>query len=178
MINQSLEGGNLDLTLLDERVEKWKISLDLTHQNNFPPPKFFISSAGVKFHDRSHLLVQDYLKRDSYSLREQYGEDGLPSIYEEALTVFAAQLTHYGGKAPEEFCLPHNFHVILNLLHQIDYIPEGSFFLTDINRVSEEMSNDATALVSKKSFETFRVTLKAASQDTPDWDNTRKIVNG
>ena len=175
MINQSLDGWDLDLELLDERVEKWRVNLDLIHQNNFPPPNFSITEGGIKFHDRSHLLVQDYLGRDSYSLQEEYQEESLPSIYEEALTVFAAQVNHYRDKSPEELCNEQNFRSNIFFLHQIGYIPEGSFFLTDIHRIAKEMADDVAALVSQKSFETFCATLNAASQDTLNWDNTRSL---
>ena len=178
MVNQALDGWDLDLVLLDERVEKWRVNLDLIHQNNFPPPKFSITENGIKFHDRSHLLVQDYLGRDSYSLQEEYQEESLPSIYEEALTVFAAQVNHYRNKSPQELCNEQNFRGILSLLHQIDYIPQGSFFLTDIHRIAGEIAEDVAALVAQKNFKTFLETLQAASQDTLNWDDTRKKANG
>ena len=178
MVNQALDGWDLDLVLLDERVEKWRVNLDLIHQNNFPPPKFSITENGIKFHDRSHLLVQDYLGRDSYSLQEEYQEESLPSIYEEALTVFAAQVNHYRNKSPQELCNEQNFRSILYLLHRIDYIPQGSFFLTDIHRIAGEIAEDVAALVAQKNFKTFLETLQAASQDTLNWDDTRKKPNG
>lgn len=174
MINQALQGSELDLKLLDERVATWRVNLDLIHQGNFPPPKFSISESGIKFHDRSHLLVQDYLEQDSWQLQEKYDEDSLPSIYEEALTVFAAQINHYQDRHPVEFATGENFRGILMLLYQIDYIEEGSVFLTDIHRIADEIASDVASLIARESFETFLQTLAAASKDTLGWDNTRR----
>ena len=174
MINQALQGANLDLKLLDERVLAWRVNLDLLHQGNFPPPKFSITESGIKFHDRSHILVQDYLQQDSWELQEKYDEDSLPSIYEEALTVFAAQVNHYRDRPATEFTTGENFRGILMLLHQIDYIEEGSVFLTDMHRIGNEIAADVEALVARESFETFSQTLKAASEDTAGWDDTRR----
>lgn len=172
MINQALHGANLDLKLLDERVLAWRVNLDLLHQGNFPPPKFSITESGIRFHDRSHILVQDYLQKDSWELQEKYDEDSLPSIYEEALTVFAAQINHYKNRPAIEFATGENFRGILMLLHQIDYIQPGSIFLTDIHRIGNEIASDVASLVARESFETFSQTLQAATGDTVGWDNT------
>ena len=146
--------------------------MDLIHQGNFPPPKFSITESGIRFHDRSHILIQDYLQQDSWELQEKYDEDSLPSIYEEALTVFAAQVNHYRDRSAPEFATGENFRGILMLLHQIDYIAEGSVFLTDIHRIGDEIASDVASLVARESFETFSQTLEAASKDTTGWDDT------
>ena len=174
MKGQALEGNNLNLAVLDERVKEWRLTLDLMHQGNFPPPKFSITEAGVRFHDRSHLLIQDYLQRDSYDLQGEYNEESLPSIFEEALTVFAAQVNHGRDKTPDEFATGQNFRGILMLLHQIYYIPEGSFFLTDIHRIGDEIAKYVQTFLSQPDFGLFRDTLAAACVDTLGWDNTRR----
>ncbi len=172
MKGQALDKNDLNLEILDRRVDEWRINLDLLHQGNFPPPKFSISEAGVRFHDRSHILVQDYLQRDSWQLQEEYDEDSLPSIYEEALTVFAAQINHYRDRSADEFATGENFRGILMLLHQIDYIPDRSIFLTDIHRIGDEIAKDVQNLLRNTDFTDFRETLTMASRDTLGWDNT------
>jgi len=170
-MNQATQGEHLDLALLDSRVESWKEHLDLL--NEVPPVNFKIEENGIKFHDRSHILVQDYLGLDSVTLAKRFNEPGLPSIYEEILSVFCAQLTHEPTVDAESFCLPGVVNHTIRLLHRIGYIEAGTFFLTSIDRISTEVSETLLEIIVRSDFETFRTTLVTAASDCENWDNVR-----
>lgn len=169
---QSLDGETLDVRLLDERVKTWKNTLGLYHQENFPPKNFPINKMGEKFHDRSHILLQDYLGKTSEDFRQVYDEKSLPSIYEEVLTFFCAQITH----KPEE-CLRQKVTqtaLIKNFdfLKHIGYITEDSVYETTKNQIAKEMSLFMDSMISSSDFSLFHKTLTFSAKDCPNWDKT------
>jgi hypothetical protein len=175
-MNQSLQGENLDLAVLDERVENWKTKLSLLYE--VPPKNFSIEPNGVKFHDRSHLLIQDFLGRDSESLASEWNERGLPSIFEEVLTVFCANLVHFPEAEAESFCNPGFVSQTVQLLMRIGYLTPHSPFILELSSRSVEIAAFMLGLTESSNFYLFRKTLEAATLDCPNWDRTQTIVNG
>lgn len=167
---QSLDGEALDVSLLDRRVSKWKESLGLYHQANFPPKNFPINKMGEKFHDRSHILTQDYWGKSSEEFRQIYEESSSPSIYEEILTFLCAQITH---RPDEDYLLkitPESLSVKIEFLRYIGYLTDDSIFLTAKSKVTAELSSFLQDSVSSEDFPLFVKTLIFSSKDCPNWD--------
>ncbi len=171
---QSLDGDSLDTTLLDSRVHKWKNSLGLYHQENFPPKNFPINKMGEKFHDRSHILIQDYLGKTSEEFGKIYGETSSPSLFEEILTFFCAQLTHKPSSDPSVLVTKQEVIKDFLFLEYIGYITENSIYRQNQETMAHEISAYLQDLIRKPDFNLFRFTLICASRDCPDWDS----VNG
>jgi hypothetical protein len=167
---QSLDGEALDVSLLDSRVHEWKSSLNLYHQDNFPPKNFPINPMGEKFHDRSHILLQDFLQRTSEDFSRVYGESSLPSVYEEVLTYFCAQITHKPEEGTEDKVSPSALKDKIQFLKHIGYVPSGSVFETEIDRISFEMSVSLCSIASDSDLEAFKRTLIYSTRDCPGWD--------
>ena len=167
---QSLDGGTIDVSLLDERVRIWKESMGLYHQENFPPKNFPINAMGEKFHDRSHILVQDYLGKSSWDLCQVYNEESNPSIFEELLTFVCAQITHKPEKDYLSRVTPEKMREKIEFLQYIGYVPDDSIFLTKGAKVSEELSVFFTEFVTQSDFPVFVKTLFFSSVDCPNWN--------
>lgn len=167
---QSLDGEALNVSLLDSRVHEWKSSLNLYHQDNFPPKNFPINPMGERFHDRSHILLQDFLQMSSEDFSRVYEESSLPSVYEEVLTYFCAQVTHKPEEGTEDKVSPSALRDKIQFLKHIGYVPPESIFVTEIDRISFEMSVFLRNLASGSDFEVFRRTLIYSTHDCPGWD--------
>lgn len=167
---QSLDGGTLDVPLLDKRVKAWKTSLGLYHQENFPPENFPINQMGEKFHDRSHILAQDYWGKSSEDFQRIYKESSRPSIYEELLTFFCAQITHRPDGDFLSKVTPEGVAKKIDFLQYIGYVKEGSIFLTDKTKISSELSFVLTEATLSDDFPLFVQTLIFSSKDCPNWD--------
>lgn len=167
---QSLDGEALDVSLLDQRVATWKESLNLYHQDNFPPVNFPINAMGEKFHDRSHILLQDYAETCSTSFAQIYNESSLPSIYEEVLTYFCAQIVHKPGGNPLDYITPAAILDKIKFLRHIGYVPDGSVFLARTEMIALEISAYLQTLVADPDFAKFQETLQISAKDCPGWD--------
>ena len=171
---QSLDGDSLDTFLLDSRVHEWKTSLGLYHQENFPPKNFPINKMGEKFHDRSHVLIQDYLGKSSEDLGRVYDEVSSPSIFEETLTFFCAQVTHNPSEGPAKWVTKEAVVKDFLFLEHIGYVTEDSVYHRNQEVMAHSVSSYLQGLVSQPDFERFRFTLICSSKDCPGWDT----VNG
>lgn len=167
---QSLDGEALDVSLLDERVAAWKQSLNLYHQENFPPVNFPINAMGEKFHDRSHILLQDFLQKTSEDFSSIYQEDSLPSVYEEILTYFCAQIVHKPGENVLDKITPIEMLDKIQFLRHIGYVLDGSVFLSQAETIAYDMSAYLKTLVTNPDFLLFSQTLQVSARDCPDWD--------
>ena len=167
---QSLDGEALDVSRLDERVRTWKESMGLYHQENFPPKNFPINTMGEKFHDRSHILVQDYLGKSSWDFCQIYNEESNPSIFEELLTFLCAQITHKPEGDYLSWVTPEKMREKIEFLRHIGYVSDESIFLTGGTKITEELSDFFTEFVTQSDFPLFVQTLFFSSADCPDWD--------
>ena len=167
---QSLDGDRLDLALLDRRVEAWKTELGLHDQPEFPPRNVTMSEGAIRFHDRSHILVQDYLGKTSYDLREVYGETSLPPVYEELLTFFFSKLIHHPDLDPEVKTTPEVLRQDILLMQHLGYITNDSVFVRDIAAISVELGKSYRALVGETNFSPFKSTLLASTRDCENWE--------
>jgi hypothetical protein len=173
---QSLEGDNLDLEQLDRRVEAWKIELGLIDQPEFPPRNVTMSEGAIRFHDRSHILVQDYLGKSSYDLREVYGETSLPPVYEELLTFFFSKVIHHPELNPEMKTTPDILRKDILLMRHLGYITNDSNFILNISTISTELSEFYRRIVTQGDFPLFRQTLLASTRDCENWETLK--ING
>jgi hypothetical protein len=167
---QSLDGENLDLDLLDRRVSEWKAELGLFNQPEFPPRNVKMSEGAIRFHDRSHILVQDYLGKSSYDLRETYGETSLPPVYEELLTFFFSKVIHHSNSDPEEKTRLEVLREDILLMKHLGYITDDSVFIEDIACLSRELREFYLEIINKKDFALFKETLLASTRDCEDWE--------
>jgi len=167
---QALQGPNLDLNSLDERVFIWKTTLNLFYQEHFPPRNFSVSEAGIKFHDRSHLLLQDYVGKTSEDFQLIYGESSSPSILEEILTYFCAQLVNSPGREISTLTTLSKVKENINFMRHIGYIDEDSFFLRQKEEIAEDIQEIFVSLSSSKDFLEFKQTLIQSSLDCPGWN--------
>jgi hypothetical protein len=167
---QSLDGEALDVSLLDSRVRVWKESLGLYHQTDFPPKNFPVNEMGEKFHDRSHILIQDYLGRTSEEFRLVYNEDSNPSIYEEVLTYFCAKITHKPEESLDKKITVDVLTDDFGFLKHIGYVKPDSVFETKKEEVAHDMSSFLKSVVSSEDFKLFHQTLLFATRDCPGWD--------
>ena len=167
---QSLDGNNLDLNLLDRRVSEWKTELGLFDQPEFPPRNVKMSEGAIRFHDRSHILVQDYLGKSSYDLQETYGETSLPPVYEELLTFFFSKLVHHPESDPEKKTTLEVLRKDILLMKHLGYITDDSVFIEDMAYVSRELREFYLKTINKKDFALFKETLLASTRDCEDWE--------
>ena len=167
---QSLDGRDLDTSLLDSRVHTWKSALDLYSQENFPPKNFPINKMGEKFHDRSHILVQDYLGKTSEEFGEVYNETSSPSLFEELLTLFCAQVTHRPSSDPAKWVTLEEVKKDFEFLTHIGYITENSVYSQNQEAMAQSVSSFLQTIVLQPDFDSFRFTLLHSSKDCPDWD--------
>ncbi len=177
---QALHGENLDLTLLDARVQSWKDECGLFYQENFPPPNINISEDGVRFHDRTHILIQDYLGQTSKEFQNLFSETSLPSIYEEILTVFCARITHRQNEDASTRVSDSQVSRDIELLAFLGYLSKDSEYLTEKQTRSTAISNLLSSVVKQSDFGEFRKTLMKATTDCPTWNNLSlsKLLNG
>lgn len=168
---QALQGECLDLNLLDARVQSWKDECGLFHQENFPPPNINISEGGVKFHDRSHVLIQDYLGQTSKEFQNLFSETSLPSLYEEILTVFCARITHRHDEDASIKVSASQVSRDIDLLAFLGYLTKDSDYLREKQTRSGIISNLLSSMVEQSDFGTFRKTLMQATVDCPDWND-------
>lgn len=173
---QSLDGDNLDLSLLDQRVEAWKKELGLINQPEFPPSNVTMSEGSIRFHDRSHILVQDYLEQSSYDLRKQFGETSLPPVFEELLTFFFSKVIHHPDLDPKVKTTEEVIREDIYLMRHLGYITNESILIQDISRVSVELGALYRAIVDKNDFHLFKETLFASTRDCKDWETL--VVHG
>jgi len=173
---QSLEGDNLDLKQLDQRVEAWKIELGLIDQPEFPPRNVTMSEGAIRFHDRSHILVQDYLGKSSYDLREVYGETSLPPVYEELLTFFFSKVIHHPELNPEIKTSSEVLKEDIVLMKHLGYINNKSIFIQNMSTISVELGESYKKFVAQKDFPLFRQTLLASTHDCKNWETLQ--ING
>lgn len=167
---QSLDREALDVSLLDSRVDVWKNSLGLYHQANFPPKNFPVNKMGEKFHDRSHILVQDYLGKTSEDFRKVYEEDSNPSIYEEVLTYFCAKITHKPNENVSALTTVDSLKNDFKFLKHIGYIEPGSVFEVKEEEIAHTMSFFLKSVSSSEDFGLFHATLLVSSWGCPGWD--------
>ena len=167
---QSLDGEALDASLLDSRVKTWKESLGLYHQTDFPPKNFPVNKMGERFHDRSHILIQDYLGKTSEDFRLVYNEDSNPSIYEEVLTYFCAKITHKPNDDVSTLTTIDSLRDDFGFLKHIGYVKPDSVFDLRKEEVARTMSSSLRSIVSSDDFNLFHQTLLTASKDCPGWD--------
>jgi ABC-type oligopeptide transport system ATPase subunit len=83
---------DVDVHALDLR--ELRRSVGIVFQDNFPPRTCEISDGGLKFHDRSHILTQDFLGLNSWDLQRVFNETSIPSVFEEILTFFSAKILY------------------------------------------------------------------------------------
>lgn len=167
---QSLDGNRLDLALLDRRVEAWKTELGLHDQPEFPPRNVTMSEGAIRFHDRSHILVQDYLQKSSYELREQYEETSLPPVYEELLTYFFSKVIHNPELDPKEKTTPEVLKSDFLLMQHLGYIDSDSVFVKNIQNISAEIGRFYREVIEWDDFHSFKSTLMASTRDCKDWE--------
>lgn len=167
---QAFDGVKLDLTLLDQRVEKWKVELGLLDQPEFPPRNVTMSDDAIRFHDRSHILVQDYLGKSSYDLQEFYGETSLPPVYEELLTFFFSKVVHHPNSDPEEKTTLEVLKDDIFLMRHLGYITDDSVFIKDIHHISQELQEFYRRVIKEENFAPFKETLLASTRDCKDWE--------
>jgi len=172
---QSLDGDSLDLALLDSRVCKWKSELGLLNQPEFPPRNIKITESGIRFHDRSHILVQDYLGKSSQEMAATYAESSLPSVYEEILTYFCAKLTHHPDLDPSEKIDPAIAESDIYLMKHLGYLEDSSIFIKKVSKLSRKISDDLRTISSQEDFPWFRNTLLVATRDCPGWNDLEVI---
>ncbi len=177
---QALHGECLDLSLLDARVQSWKDECGLFYQENFPPPNINISEDGVKFHDRSHVLIQDYLGQTSKEFQTFFAEISLPSIYEEILTVFCARVTHRFGEDASTKVSDVQVSRDIELLAFLGYLTKDSDFLREKPARSRVISNVLYSVVKQSDFGAFQKTLLQATIDCPAWSDLSlsALLNG
>jgi hypothetical protein len=168
---QALQGECLDLDLLDVRVQSWKDECGLFYQESFPPPNIDISEDGVKFHDRSHVLIQDYLGQTSKEFQNLFSETSLPPIYEEILTVFCARITHRHDEYASTKVSATQVSRDIELLAFLGYLTKDSDYLREKQTRSRIISNLLSSMVEQSDFDTFRKTLMQATIDCPAWND-------
>jgi hypothetical protein len=168
---QSLDGNALDLDLLDSRVQQWKEELGLIHQPEFPPKNVKISDDGVKFHDRSHILVQDYLGKTSYDFREIFEEKSAPSVYEEILAFFCAKVTHHPDIDPRIKTTRETIKSDILLMEHLGYLESDSRFIRERFKISGEIGASLSDMVDLDDFPLFRKTLLASTKDCERWED-------
>jgi hypothetical protein len=177
---QALHGESLDLILLDARVQSWKDECGLFYQENFPPPNINITEDGVRFHDRTHVLIQDYLGQTSKEFQNLFAETSLPSIYEEILTVFCARITHRHNEDTRTKVSPIQVSRDIELLAFLGYLSKDSEYLREKQTRSTVISNLLSSVVKQSDFGEFRKTLMKATTDCPTWNDLSlsKLLNG
>ena len=168
--HQALDGLDLDLDLLDQRVESWKSELGLFDQPEFPPKNVNMSEGSIRFHDRSHILVQDYLGKSSYDLREAYDEVSLPPVFEELLTYFFSKVMHQFDVNPEEKTSTDILRTDILLMRHLGYIDDSSVFIREISNVSSEIDYFYRSLIMREDFDMFKKTLSCSTQGCENWD--------
>lgn len=167
---QAFEGSSLDKTRLDQRVEKWKVELGLIEQPEFPPKTTKMSEGSIRYHDRSHILVQDYLGRTSYELQAFFQETSNPPVFEELLTYFFSKVTHRPSTDPVTFTSPPILCGDIFLMRHLGYIDNSSIFIQEMPRVSVEIDSIYRGLIGRSDFSKFIDTLIASTADCEDWD--------
>lgn len=172
---QSLDGDSLDLTILDLRVSEWKTELGLFNQPEFPSRNIRITESGIRFHDRSHVLVQDFLGKSSQEMAAVYVEMSLPSIYEEILTYFCAKVTHHPEVDPVAKTGPPTVEEDIYLMRHLGYLVDSSVFIEKVSKLSREISEDLRAMALHRDFPLFRRTLMVATRDCPGWNDLEVI---
>ncbi len=177
---QALQGECLDLNLLDVRVQSWKDECGLFYQENFPPPNINITEDGVRFHDRTHVLIQDYLGQTSKEFQTFFAETSLPSIYEEILTVFCARVTHRFGEDASTKVSDVQVSRDIELLAFLGYLTKDSDFLREKPARSRVISNVLYSVVKQSDFGAFQKTLLQATIDCPAWSDLSlsALLNG
>lgn len=174
---QSLDADCLDLELLDHRVLRWKTELGLLDQPEFPPRNIRITDDGVRFHDRSHILVQDYLGKTSQDFCKVYKENSLPSVYEELLTFFCAKIAHHPNDDPKNKTDPATVRDDIFLMKHLGYLSNDSILIKKISTISREIGRDFQQLIGKKDFQIFKATLLSATQGCEHWEEL-EVLNG
>jgi hypothetical protein len=169
--NQSLDGANLDLALLDHRVELWKQSCGLVFQDNFPPRTCEISDGGLKFHDRTHILIQDFLGLDSWDLQQVFNETSIPSVFEEILTFFGAKILHSLDDDAQKFVSIDMAKSDIQAMKHLEYIDDDSILITQRVESATKIKNFLADVISKPGFEVFRKTLKQSTVDCVNWNS-------
>jgi hypothetical protein len=168
--SQAFEGLNLNLDLLDQRVESWKTELGLFDQPEFPPKNVKMSEGSIRFHDRSHILVQDYLGKSSYDLRAAFEETSLPPVFEELLTYFFSKVMHQSDINPEEKTSKEILRTDILLMRHLGYIDDSSIFIQDIVNISTEIDFFYRSLIDREDFSSFILTLKGSTRDCESWE--------
>jgi len=169
--NQSLDGANLDLALLDHRVEVWKQSCGLVFQDNFPPRTCEISDGGLKFHDRSHILIQDFLGLDSWDLQRVFNETSIPSVFEEILTFFSAKILYSLDDDARKFVSVDVAKSDIQAMKHLEYIDDDSILMVQREESATKIKNFLADVISKPGFEIFRATLKQSTVDCANWNS-------
>jgi len=169
--NQSLDGANLDLALLDHRVELWKQSCGLVFQDNFPPRTCEITDGGLKFHDRSHILIQDFLEVDSWDLQKVFNETSIPSVCEEILTFFSAKILYSLDNDAQKFVSIDMAKSDIQAMKHLEYIDDSSIFLTRPVESAIKIRDFLADVTSKIGFEVFRTTLNQSTVDCINWNS-------
>lgn len=170
MVNQSLDGASLDLSLLDARVQEWKTECGLLFQDNFPPRTCEIKEGGLKFHDRSHILVQDFLQMSSWDLQEVFNETSIPPVFEEILTYFAAKVCYLLEREPSFFVTKSFASSDIDAMWGLEYIDENSVFIQQREESCKKITDFLTDMINKPHFEEFRFTLRQSTLDCEGWD--------
>ena len=167
---QAFEGENLNLVLLDQRVVEWKTELGLFDQPEFPPRTVSMSEGSIRFHDRSHILVQDYLGQSSYELRSVYQESSLPPVFEELLTYFFSKVMHQPGIDPLEKTSSDIVRTDILTMRHLGYINNDSVFIQNILEISAEIDVFYKSMIKREDFAQFRTTLAASTEGCENWD--------
>lgn len=170
---QSLDGVALDLIRLDRRVLNWKEELGLIEQPEFPPKNVKMSDDAIKFHDRSHILAQDYLGMTSYDLRIPYNEDSLPPVFEEIITFFFSKVIHHPELDPSVKTTKDVLHNDIMIMKYLGYINDDSIFIKEISDISIQIGNFFKFLINRKDFPQFCETLRASTADCRDWEDLK-----
>lgn len=170
LTGQAFEGDNLNRELLDERVFEWKVELGLIEQPEFPPKTVTMSEGSIRYHDRSHILVQDYLGFTSYGLQEFFQETSNPPVFEELLTYFFSKVAHRPSADPVTFTSPPILCEDIFLMKHLGYIDDNSIFIQKMPGVSVEIDSMYRDLIGRHDFSRFIDTLIASTTDCAGWD--------
>jgi len=169
LTGQAFEGDGLNIELLDERVFAWKVELGLIEQPEFPPKTVTMSEGSIRYHDRSHILVQDYLGKSSYDLQSYFEETSEPPVFEELLTYFFSKVAHRPQVDPMTYISLSVISEDIFLMRHLGYIDTNSIFITNLEEVSLRIVEYYRQIATREDFYTFIGTLVSSTRDCSEW---------
>lgn len=94
----------------------------------------------------------------------------MPSVYEEILTYFCAQLVNKPTEEPSTFTVLDKVKEDIQFMQYIGYVDENSFFIQQKEVVAQKIQEVFIAMSSSENFQSFRQTLIQASLDCQGWN--------